>query len=137
MPLLDLDQVIQVHDAIIENYGGVAGFANGGRGGVGGALARIEMHQMYDGMDDVFSIAALYATALARGHVFNDGNKRTAISCCLEYLLSEDILIPTNPDLEDAVVYLAKGELTSEEFANILHVKWTEAGQPPAPPETL
>ncbi len=137
MPLLDLDQVIQVHDAIIEELGGIAGFANGGRGGVESALTRIEMHRMYEGMDDVFSIAALYATALAQGHVFNDGNKRTALSCCLDYLLSEEIRIPENPDLEDAVVYLAEGELTSEEFADILHVKWTEAGQPAAPIEAL
>ncbi len=137
MPLLDLDQVIQVHDAIIEEYGGVAGFANGGRGGVEGALTRIEMHQMYDGMDDVFSIAALYATALARGHVFNDGNKRTGLACCLNYLLSEEIRIPENADFEDAVVYLAEGKLTSEEFAGVLYLTWTDAGQPSAPLEAV
>ncbi|WP_231952162.1 Fic family protein [Achromobacter sp. MFA1 R4] len=74
MPLLDLDQVIAVHDEIIERLGGIVGFANGGRGGVEGALKRIEMHQLYGHMVDVFSIAALYAAALARGHVFNDGN---------------------------------------------------------------
>lgn len=135
MSLLDLDQVIAVHDAIIERYGGIGGFANGGRGGVESALTRIEMHQLYGGIADVFSIAALYAAALARGHVFNDGNKRTGLACSLDYLLSEDILIPTSADLEDAVVYLAEGKLDAEEFAEYLNYLWTEAGQPPAPLE--
>lgn len=137
MPLLDLDQVIAVHDEIVERLGGILGFANGGRGGVDAALTRIEMHLMYGDLVDVFSIAALYAVAIARGHVFNDGNKRTGLSCALNYLLSENILIPTSPDLEDAVVYLADGALDAEEFAEYLNYLWVEAGQPPAPPEAL
>lgn len=67
--------------------------------------------------------------------MFNDGNKRTALSCALDYLLSEDILIPTSFALEDAVVYLADGRLEAEEFAEYLNYLWTEAGQPPAPSE--
>jgi death-on-curing protein len=30
-------------------------------------------------MNDVFDVAAMYAVAIARGHVFNDANKRTAL----------------------------------------------------------
>lgn len=135
MALLDLDQVVAVHDAIIERLGGIPGFASGGKGGVESALMRIQMHQAYGTLVDVFGIAALYATALARGHVFNDGNKRTALSCALDYLLSENILIPTSPDLEDAVVYLAEGALEESEFAEYLNYLWMKAGQPPAPIE--
>jgi death-on-curing family protein len=33
---------------------------------------------LYAELDDIFDIAAMYAVAIARGHVFNDANKRTA-----------------------------------------------------------
>ncbi|WP_261318313.1 type II toxin-antitoxin system death-on-curing family toxin [Burkholderia cepacia] len=52
-----------------------------GRGGVESALHRVENHAHYAGLDDVFGIAATYATAIARGHVFNDANKRTGLTC--------------------------------------------------------
>ncbi|MGN7981296.1 type II toxin-antitoxin system death-on-curing family toxin [Burkholderia sp. 22313] len=40
----------------------------------------------YAGLDDVFGIAATYAVAIARGHVFNDANKRTGLTCALTYM---------------------------------------------------
>jgi death-on-curing protein len=43
-----------------------------------GALARVENRLAYGLIDDVFGLAAAYCVAVARGHCFNDGNKRTA-----------------------------------------------------------
>ncbi|MFD4838297.1 hypothetical protein ACFWP0_12400 [Achromobacter sp. NPDC058515] len=67
MALLDLDYVIGVHDEIILQLGGTPGFANGGRGGVEAALKRIEMHQHYAGVDDVFSMLEDAVVYLAEG----------------------------------------------------------------------
>ncbi|WP_322065751.1 Fic family protein [Burkholderia ubonensis] len=67
----------------MRDLGGLGGFAHGGRGGVEAALHRVENHAHYAGLDDVFGIAATYATAIARGRVFNDANKRTGLTCAL------------------------------------------------------
>lgn len=76
--MLDSQFVIAIHDEILAETGGLPGLAGGGVGAVEAALFRIEMHAHYAGLDDVFGIAGLYAEAVARGHVFNDANKRTS-----------------------------------------------------------
>jgi death-on-curing protein len=68
--MLDLDYVITIHDEILAKYGGLPGFASGGRGGVEAAIQRVGNHVFYAGLNDVFGIAAAYAVAIARGHVF-------------------------------------------------------------------
>ncbi|WP_254600479.1 Fic family protein [Achromobacter kerstersii] len=81
--MLDSQFFIAIHDEILAETGGLPGLAGGGVGAVEAALFRIEMHAHYAGLDDVFGIAGLYAEAVARGHVFNDANKRTALTCAL------------------------------------------------------
>jgi death on curing protein len=120
--LLDTDFVVTIHDEIIRDLGGLPGFAGGGREGVVSALGRIETHAYYAGLDDVFGIAAMYALAIARGHVFNDANKRTALACALAYLKQQGIDIPKHAELEDLTVELAKGELSSDEFGLALSI---------------
>lgn len=129
--MLDLEFVIATHDAIIENIGGLPGFAEGGPGGVDSALARIRNHIEYNQLDDVFGIAAMYAVAMARGHVFNDGNKRTGLTCALAYLDREGYPIPKDPGLEDAIVDLASGASSHDDFASYLSFLWlsTQPGQ--------
>ncbi|KVN79224.1 type II toxin-antitoxin system death-on-curing family toxin [Burkholderia ubonensis] len=114
--MLDLDYVITIHDEIIRDLGG--------RGGVEAALHRVENHAHYAGFDDVFGIAATYATAIARGHVFNDANKRTGLTCALTYLEQLGITIPRLADLEEIMVEVADGQVTSEELAEYLSAVW-------------
>lgn len=73
--MIKADMVVEIHDLILSTEPGLAG--GHGRGPVEGALARVENHIQYAGLDDIFDIAAMYAVAIARGHVFNDANKRT------------------------------------------------------------
>jgi len=120
--MLDVDFVVAVHDEIIATFGGLAGFAGGGVGGVEAALGRVANHAMYAGLDDVFGIAALYAEAISRGHVFNDANKRTGLTCAIAYLEAQDIEVRRDPVLEDATVWLAEGRLSRETFANLLSI---------------
>lgn len=52
-----------------------------------GALSRVENRIAYNMIDDVYDLAAAYAIAIAQGHCFNDGNKRTAyrvMQTCLD-----------------------------------------------------
>lgn len=43
-----------------------------------GAIARIDTRLDYGLIEDVFHLAACYATFIAEAHAFNDANKRTA-----------------------------------------------------------
>ena len=43
-----------------------------------GALSRVDNRLTYGLIDDTYSLAASYATAISQAHCFNDGNKRTA-----------------------------------------------------------
>lgn len=124
--MLEIEYVITAHDEILADMGGLAGFAGAGRGGVESALARVDNHAIYNGIDDVFGIAAMYTVAIARGHVFNDANKRTGLTCALAYLEREGFAIPRTPELETVVVDVAKGEIEHEVFASYLSALWEQ-----------
>ena len=64
----------------------------------------------------------MYAEAIARGHVFNDGNKRTALACALTYSEAQGQHIPRNALLEEVTVLLAAGQWTRDEFASVLEL---------------
>ncbi|MGE8518943.1 MAG: type II toxin-antitoxin system death-on-curing family toxin [Alcaligenes faecalis] len=127
--MLDVDYVITIHDQIIVEFGGLPGNASGGRGAVESALNRIDNYIEYQDINDVFAIASLYAVTIARGHVFNDGNKRTGLTCALTYLYQQDIFIPQAEVLEEIMVDVASGAVEFEEFASILSVLWEQGGR--------
>jgi len=89
---------------------------------------RIENHAHYAGLDDAFDIAGMYAEAIARGHVFNDGNKRTALACALAYLREQGITLPASPELEELTVLLAeskgKDAISGKFFGQCLWFVW-------------
>lgn len=128
--MLDPQFVIAIHDEILAETGGLPGLAGGGIGGVEAALFRVEMHARYAGLDDVFGIASLYAEAIARGHVFNDANKRTALTCALTYLYRQGIEIPRIAELEEIVVMLAANQISGADFADFLNTVWALHGRP-------
>jgi death-on-curing protein len=76
-------------------------------------------------MDDVFEVAAMYAVALARGHVFNDANKRTALVSALTYLETEGITLRRSAQLEEIMVDVAQGLVTDRDLADILFSLYT------------
>jgi len=118
--MLDAGFVITTHDRIIQEVGGLSGLAGGGRGAVEAALMRIENHAHYAELDDAFDIAGMYAEAIARGHVFNDGNKRTALACALAYLKEQGIACRASPELEELTVLLAEGVISGRLFGQSL-----------------
>lgn len=62
----------------------------------------------------------MYAVAIARGHAFNDGNKRTGLVAALTYLQREGIEVPRAPQLEEAMVWVAEGILDEKGLADAL-----------------
>ena len=87
------------------------------------------MHAEYGSLYDVFGIAGLYAEAIARGHVFNDGNKRTAMTCALTYLENEGFSIPKIEAMDEIMVLLAEGGISAPEFSDLLYTAWRVGGQ--------
>ncbi|UWE18039.1 type II toxin-antitoxin system death-on-curing family toxin [Herbaspirillum huttiense] len=117
--MIDSALVIEIHDLILSTEPGLAG--DHGVGPIEGALARVENHIHYQDLDDVFEIAAMYAVAIARGHVFNDANKRTALVTALTYLALQGIELSREPFLEEIMVWVAEGVLDVEELALIFY----------------
>jgi len=78
MYLLSEDDVIHIHDQVL-NPGELQGLV--GDKSLSGALSRIKFRLAYRLIKDEFDLAAAYAVVISTGHVFNDGNKRTAFRC--------------------------------------------------------
>ncbi|WP_429949315.1 type II toxin-antitoxin system death-on-curing family toxin [Comamonas sediminis] len=111
--------VLAIHDAILATEPGLHG--GHGAGPLEGALGRIASAIDYDGLDDVYVIAALYAVAIARGHVFNDANKRTALVTALTYLATQGIEVRRSAALEEIMVDVAQGELDHKDLGELLY----------------
>ena len=72
---LTVEIVVAIHDEVL-NPGELPGRALDKS--LEGALARVDNRLAYGLVGDIFDLAAAYAIAVAQGHCFNDGNKRTA-----------------------------------------------------------
>lgn len=118
--LFDAARVIEIHELILSTESGRHG--DYGIGPLEGALARISNMVAYEGMEDVFDIAAMYATALGRGHVFVDANKRTGLVTALAFLSIQGIDIPRDEQLEDMMVDVADGTMDYKDFSAMLYL---------------
>lgn len=111
--------VLNIHDMVIAREGGLPG--DHGLGAVEGVLGRVINRILYEGLDDVYEIAAMYAVAIARGHVFNDANKRTALLTALTYLEMNEIEVPRCAELEEVMVDVAQGVIEQKILARIFY----------------
>jgi death-on-curing protein len=81
---LEPGEVVAMHDVALARYGGAAG---GGHRGISyaGVEAAVEaVRNSY--YDDLPILAAAYAVYIVQGHVFMDGNKRTAAMAATTFL---------------------------------------------------
>lgn len=116
--LLSPDLVEMLHDSAL-NPGELAGRAQDKS--LESALARVDNRLVYGMVDDVFDLAAAYAEAIARGHCFNDGNKRTAFDSMNFCLYANGINIPwQGTEVADLIIALARGDLEAETLADWL-----------------
>lgn len=73
----DFETVLEIHEIILENYGGLKGVPNPHY--IDMAIRRPQTHMAYDNKCDIHLVAALILDSIARYHAFADGNKRTAL----------------------------------------------------------
>lgn len=110
---LDMSEVIKIHDSFIDKYGGLSGFKDG-LGGLEAALNRPENYYHYQGAS-IPEMAAIYAHAIASGHVFNDGNKRTGTKISEVFLIRNGYyLIMENFMLEKLILDVANSKVDLE-----------------------
>ncbi|MGN6091005.1 MAG: type II toxin-antitoxin system death-on-curing family toxin [Luteibacter jiangsuensis] len=115
---ISVDQVREIHELILETEPGLPGEH---AGYLEGALNRVETAQYYEGVDDLFELAAHYARAIGQGHCFADANKRTGLVTCLTFLEIHNVAIERSPDLEEMMVDLTTKELPLSDFATLLY----------------
>lgn len=122
MKFVDLDEIVHIHDRLINEIGGSTGIREPGL-----LLAIVEKPRASFGGTELyptmFDKASAVFEALVNYHVFIDGNKRTAITV-LEYFLHKNGYILTasanqkenftlktatnNPDLSDVANWIKK-----------------------------
>lgn len=121
--MIGIGFVRAVHDEILKQTGV-------GRDGIhlerlGAVLGRIEQQMYYNQVDDVFEIAAWYGVAIAKGHAFVDGNKRTGLSVMLAFLQMQGIDITPNVGLDDLMVDIVESQqehgLLAKQVADLLY----------------
>lgn len=119
------ERVIEINTFILENEPGMKGAADISK--LQGALGRIDNAIVYDGLDDVFEIAAKYTASIAVSHSLPDANKRTGLVVALEYLSLNDYELTSDNDLlANAVRDLVIGEINENDFADILYAQYAQ-----------
>ncbi|MGH6933971.1 MAG: type II toxin-antitoxin system death-on-curing family toxin [Dongiaceae bacterium] len=115
------DICIAIHRRVIDRFGGLdAGVRDENL--FQAALARPLNKWHYDEpRPDIFALAAAYAFGLAKGHVFHDGNKRTAYVVAMTFLAVNGIECePSQADIVATMVALAEGTIGEVDLANWL-----------------
>ncbi|ATO33403.1 type II toxin-antitoxin system death-on-curing family toxin [Dickeya dianthicola] len=119
MKWVSAQDVIAFHDRILQVLPGVAGMADPSRAEA--LIYRVQNRLYYEDMTDLFELAATYWVTVARGHIFNDGNKRTAFFVTMVFLRRNGVLIADNDNsLEELTVKAATGECQVSELAEQL-----------------
>ncbi len=119
------ERVIEINAFILKTEPGMKGAVDIPK--LQGALGRIDNAIVYEGLDDVFEIAAKYTACIAVSHALPDANKRTGLAVALEYLSLNDFeLTQENDLLADAVRDLVIGIINETDFAAILYAQYAK-----------
>jgi len=114
---LSLDQVLSLHKAQVDEFGGAHGLRD--KGSLESALARPQLtfggEDLYKEMAD--KAAALWHSLVAN-HPFIDGNKRVGAMAAELFLgLNGVDLLATDEELVEATMAAAGGEMSAESLA--------------------
>lgn len=115
IPFISAEEIIRFHDRLLSVTPGVVGMPDPGRAEA--LLYRVLNQYLNEGVTDIWRLAAMHLLAISRGHIFNDGNKRTALFITLLFLKRNNIELTANPDFVDLTVDAAAGKLSLDEIA--------------------
>jgi len=113
--LLTPDLVRVIHDEVL-NPGELTGEARDKS--LEGALARVDHRLAYGMLGDVCDLAAAYCVAVATGHCFNDGNKRTAFRVMHAVLALNGVrVVWDTEEVGQMVIRVAQGQVKAQDLA--------------------
>lgn len=118
LQIISAEEIIAFHDRLLRVTPGVVGMPDPGRAEA--LMYRVLNRIEYEGVTDVWLLAAMHLLAISRGHIFNDGNKRTALFITLLFLKRNGITLAANQDYVAMTVEAAAGQLTLEQIASRL-----------------
>ena len=114
---LTLEQVLEMHDAFIEKFGGLDGIREPNL-----LLSAIDTPKAAAFGEDlyptVYDKAAAYLYHIVQNHPFNDGNKRTGFGAAYLFLRANNApILFSDESFECLVIEVAKGKKTKEQIA--------------------
>lgn len=125
MNYLSLEQVIELHDALIAKFGGLFGIRDLSllESALANPMTAVFGQEMYP---TVFDKAASYLYSIARNHPFLDGNKRAASSCALIFLRYNGKNPTYNVDeFLEFIIEVAQGRKNQQEISKYLEILCT------------
>jgi len=120
MIFLTIEEIIQIHDDLVSEYGGLQGIRD-----MGLLISAIEMPKatMFGEHlhKSLFDKASAYLFHIVCNHAFLDGNKRTGAASTLIFLVQNGCKIKYNlEEFEEMVCKVAQGEFSKEEISKFL-----------------
>lgn len=112
MKLVSSQEVIEFHDRLISRDGGVPGMDEAGRADA--IIHRVLNMHHYECVTDIYDLAAVYMVAIARGHIFRDANKRTALFVAQIFLKRNGVQIISSRISFDEMQIIAVNAATGE-----------------------
>ncbi len=115
---ISVEEAVAINKQLVAQFGGLdAGVRD--KDLLHAALARPLNKWHYDSpRADIHALAAAYAFGIAKGHVFHDGNKRTAYTVAATFLdVNGSICVPDKADAVETMVSLAEGSISEREMA--------------------
>jgi len=104
---ISAEEIIGLHDRILMVTPGVKGLSDPGR--VEAITSRVINLHEYESVSDIVTLGAAFLIAVARGHVFADGNKRTALMVTLVFLKRNGVHLVKSDSLVELTVDCAAG----------------------------
>ncbi|ENI4903115.1 type II toxin-antitoxin system death-on-curing family toxin [Escherichia coli] len=120
---ISAEEIIYFHDKLLSVTPSVTGMSDLGRAEA--LLYRVLNKYEYEGVSDLWLLAAMHLLAISRGHIFNDGNKRTALFITLLCLKRNGIILAANPEFVELTVDVAAGKVSLEDIVTRLRQRGT------------
>ena len=119
MVFLRKQEVIDIQDRLVEEFGGSKGLRD--EGALESALAAVENRAFYENAD-LAICAATYVYHLTQAHAFTDGNKRVAAAVSEVFIeLNGGQLNANNEEIVTLLLNIAAGELSRDEVEHFFN----------------
>jgi|SRR5471030_799106 len=120
LKFISAEEIMELHDRILTVTPGLQGLSDPGR--VEAIISRVINLHEYESISDVITLGAAHLIAVARGHVFTDGNKRTALMVALIFLKRNGVQLAKSDSLVELTVDCAAGVINLPDAAERLRL---------------